>query len=104
MQIVGNLDEPVCHLNNTVANGHDFKIEADNRGGIIRCKVPKLPLLPDLYYYHIYVEDKIGGILDNITFVNSFAVEEGDFFGTGKLTMKGLGSFLVENEWELDLS
>ena len=85
----------------TVAN-HISKAPFDkvNRGNVIQCFIKKLPLTNGSYLCNI-IAYKDGIIQDYIQEAYNLEVEEGDFFGTGKVVPTTQQSLLVENVWQL---
>ena len=83
--------------NFTSEAGQDF--ESVGGVGEFRCQIPKLPLSPGRYVLGFYItvngeeSDYIPG--DAI----AFDVEQGDFFGSGKLS--GHAPLLVEHNWSI---
>lgn len=66
--------------------------------GRIRCRIPKLPLLPGRYA--VDVTCKVNKELaDDIPQAFQLNVMEGDYFGTGKLNPVRGGNMVVEHEW-----
>ena len=66
----------------------------------IQCLVKKFPLTSGSYLCNI-IAYKDGIVQDYIQEAYSLEVEEGDFFGTGKIVPTTQQSFLVENVWQL---
>ncbi len=64
--------------------------------GRFKVTVPRLPLIPGHYGFTIYLTAK-GIIADWIRNAWFFDVESGDFFGTGKLPLRGEGLFLTDH-------
>lgn len=68
--------------------------------GQIRCKIPRLPLLPGRYNVSVWC--KIGEqMADDIQDALSIDIVAGDFFGTGKLNPEDGGSMIVNHSWEV---
>jgi lipopolysaccharide transport system ATP-binding protein len=65
---------------------------------IIKIKVKRLPLQSQIYFFTLFTSIK-GEVSDWIINVGKFNVEEGDYFGTGKVVQKGQGSILVSHEF-----
>lgn len=65
----------------------------------IQCFVKKFPLMSGSYFFNI-IGYKDGIIQDYVQEAFHLEVEEGDFFGTGKV-IPSSHCFLVENEWQL---
>lgn len=74
--------------------------ETVNKGNVIQCLVKKFPLTSGSYLCNI-IAYKDGIVQDYIQEAYSLEVEEGDFFGTGKIVPTTQQSFLVENVWQL---
>ncbi len=78
---------------------HELTVTRPN--GAIRCRIPRLQLLPGRYYLNIQLRER-GHMHDWVQQAHAFNVHEGDFFGTGKLTYSGLGGVYMDHEWEQD--
>jgi len=74
--------------------------ETVNKGNVIQCLVKKFPLTSGSYLCNI-IAYKDGIVQDYIQEAYNLEVEEGDFFGTGKIVPTTQQSFLVENVWQL---
>jgi ABC-2 type transport system ATP-binding protein/lipopolysaccharide transport system ATP-binding protein len=69
------------------------------RGGEIRCRIPRLPLLPGLYAITLIL-GRGGADLDRIDRAVEFSVEPADVFGTGLAPEVGHGFFYQEAAWD----
>ena len=70
---------------------------------VIRCIVPRLPLMPGIYNHHVIIRaDEI--VQDLIVTAGKFQVEDGDFFGSGKTFDRGHGIILLNQKWTLSKS
>lgn len=69
------------------------------KSGEIRCRIPKLPLLPGRYICTINCKtnESLADYVDEAFFLD---VMDGDFFGTGKLQPNDSGHMLVSHSWE----
>jgi lipopolysaccharide transport system ATP-binding protein len=70
--------------------------------GVLRCTIPKLPLSGSDYLLNPYIE--IAGITEDwLSAAASLAVEDGDFYGKGKLYPSGWQGkgVLVRHEWSI---
>jgi len=83
--------------NNTTG---DEIIISKHEGGIIRCTINKLPVNIGIYTYNIWVSTIGGDILDYIAEAGRFDVIEGDYFGTGKITLSDR-LMMMEHSWEI---
>lgn len=84
-------------LANHIANEPFSMIKKNN---VIQCKVKKLPLTSGTYLCNI-IAYKDSVIQDYVQEAFSLEVEEGDYYGTGKVVPTKQYSFLVENEWQI---
>lgn len=85
----------VLYLSNDLA-GHLFD-EIPENGSLI-CRFDRFPLLPGSYSVNIYCT--VNGILaDWVRNAAQLSVNEGDFYGGGKLPPKGYGAVAVPQEW-----
>jgi lipopolysaccharide transport system ATP-binding protein len=66
--------------------------------GVITCRIPKLPLAPGLFTLNLILRQ--GDVIqDWVQEAATLTVEEGDFFGTGRMPPSSHGGFLIEQEW-----
>ena len=70
--------------------------------GVISCNIPKLPLTPGKYFFHVLIVRDGIEILEDIEYAKELIVESGDFFGTGKLPE--IQSVLVNNNFSINKS
>lgn len=76
--------------------GHDFGSLPES--GELVCDFDKVALLPGTYSASIYCTT--GGVLcDWIVDAATIEVEQGDYFGTGKLPPNGYGSAILSHRW-----
>jgi lipopolysaccharide transport system ATP-binding protein len=68
--------------------------------GQFLCKFDKLPLLPGTYDINLFCRVN-GEIADWIRGAARIEVVEGDYFGFGKLPLKGFGHLAVPHEWHI---
>ncbi|MDZ7339516.1 MAG: ABC transporter ATP-binding protein, partial [candidate division KSB1 bacterium] len=71
--------------------------------GIVRCRVPKLPLPPGRFRVNLHCEVN-GMVADWVRDALILDVVEGDFFGSGRLPSRERGDLLVEHEWLVNTS
>ena len=71
--------------------------------GVIRCFIPRLPLMPGLYTFGVYAEVN-GAISDWMINAGRFEVEVGDFYQTGRLLDRGQGTVMLEQQWQISES
>jgi lipopolysaccharide transport system ATP-binding protein len=66
--------------------------------GVFLCRVKNLPLSEDVYFIdvNIKIDEEYADYIQNAA---RFSVEAADFFGTGRLLNKKLGSALVKGDW-----
>lgn len=81
---------------NTVDSG--YAQTALYREGYFECIWPKLNLRRGLYHASIYSRIN-GDLADRVGEAFSFSVEDGDFYGTGRLCESGFSHMLVEHSW-----
>jgi len=68
--------------------------------GVLRCRIPHLPLLPDEYIVGLECKIIKGTIKLAWDVLFRLEVSEGDFFGTGRLPFRMWGPMLVHNQWQ----
>jgi lipopolysaccharide transport system ATP-binding protein len=66
--------------------------------GVIRCEIPRLPLVAGKYFIGTYLEVE-SETADDPGVIAGFIVEEGDFFGTGNPGLPSHSPFLVDGYW-----
>jgi hypothetical protein len=89
--------ERLFALNTQVQHG---PIAGLPRRGVVRCRIPALPLVPGLYTLS-FACSSVQEQLDYLEAPLSLAVEAADYFGTGRLPLPEYGRFLVPARWEL---
>ncbi len=68
--------------------------------GAFTCCFDKLPLLPGMYTVNLYCT--INGVMtDWVREAARVEVEDGDFYGSGKLPPKGYGSVVASHTWSI---
>jgi lipopolysaccharide transport system ATP-binding protein len=93
---------PVTRLLNAVS-GHMWEDDLPPRGRI-ECQIPRLPLNVGQYIYNVLAETGPECEMEDwVQGVGCLTVEQGDFFGTGKL-IEPKFPLLVEQEWTLSAS
>lgn len=89
-------DVRVCALHNAVSG---FEIELNTPGAVVCCTIPRISLPPGNYYlnFKLRISDQVVFFLPR--FFN-LQVEDGDFYGTGRLPEKSWGGVsLIEQTW-----
>lgn len=84
-------------LANHIANE---PFETLKKGNNIQCKIHKLPLTQGTYVCNI-IAYKDGVIQDYIQEAFNLEIEEGDFFGTGKVMPSSQQTYLIDNKWSI---
>lgn len=84
-------------LANHIANE---PFETLKKGNSIQCKINKLPLTQGTYVCNI-IAYKDGVIQDYIQEAFNLEIEEGDFFGTGKVMPSSQQTYLIDNKWSI---
>jgi lipopolysaccharide transport system ATP-binding protein len=82
------------HTSETLGNG----VKASRRGGKVRCRIPRLPLVPDDYTITVGIAHGTETV-EHLPRVASFSVVEADVHGTGKIPRRDGGPCFVECEW-----
>ena len=70
-------------------------------GGVLRCEIERVALMPGTYSLDIFAEGATG-VLDWLSSAGDLKVAEGDFFGSGRLPPSGYGSVLMAHSWSMD--
>jgi lipopolysaccharide transport system ATP-binding protein len=82
---------------NTADVGFDF--DTIPRTGVFRCQIPRLPLRGGSYIGNLYCAAK-GNVCDWIQNAIRLDLEDGDFFGTGKL--RNRSKFVLPHTWSVE--
>ncbi len=66
--------------------------------GSVACQVPRLPLPPGRYFVNLFCE--VNGRVEYwVESARTIEVEQGDYYGSGRLPALGRGDLLVAHEW-----
>jgi len=66
--------------------------------GTLVCHVKRLPLVPGTYYLTVsLLIDR--QLVDKVTDVATISVQEGDYYGTGRLPLRSFGAVCVDFSW-----
>jgi lipopolysaccharide transport system ATP-binding protein len=90
--------EGVLHLSTDVS-GFDLPTVPDVL--TLRCSIPRLTLRKQLYSMNIYLTAG-GVVMDWLQDCLRFQVEDGDFYGTGRMPPEGYSSVLIDYRWSMD--
>ena len=71
------------------------------RSGSMTCTIPTTPLMPGFYSVNVFCTVN-GSTADWLRDAATVQVQEGDFFGTGKMPPSNYGSVLVPHRWEAE--
>jgi lipopolysaccharide transport system ATP-binding protein len=80
----------------------DLLAHARLREGTITCAIPRVPLVPGVYYVTLIVATGSLEYLDRIDQAIQLRVEASDVFGTGHAPRPGHGIFYQDASWHLD--
>jgi len=100
MKFVDEFDRAIFHLENTYTRKEDFSIYENSDKVKIAITVDDLPVPQGRYYFHLFCSD-LHEVFDDIRFAGEIFVEDGNFFGTGKILDSKYGMVLIRNKWEL---
>jgi len=92
---------PIAHCNSSVATTFFDRLD---RQGVVACNFKKFPLSKGIYRLNVAILDG-GQVLDHIESAFSFLVDDGDYFGTGRVIQGINGVCLIDHSWrslELD--
>ena len=81
------------HLSNETTEEYFDEINFENH--YVDIKLPRFPLVAGVYSIVMFLSAD-GVILDLVENAESFNVESGDFYGTGKLPPENQGCFVTE--------
>lgn len=90
--------EKLFHLGTQYSNNETFLTKGT---GVIRCIINKLPLIAGQYTANLSLVIN-GEAHDRIPNAFTFNVENGDFYGNGKLPNVKENKFLVEQNWQIE--
>ena len=88
-----SLGQRVLHLSNETTEEYFDEINFENH--YVDIKLPRFPLVAGVYSIVMFLSAD-GVILDWVENAESFNVESGDFYGTGKLPPENQGCFVTE--------
>jgi lipopolysaccharide transport system ATP-binding protein len=89
--------EGTLYLSNDVVGREFADVPAE---GTLICKFDRIPLMPGSYTVNLYCT--VNGILaDWVRDAARVNVEDGDYYGSGKLPPKGYGSVVVPHDWSV---
>jgi lipopolysaccharide transport system ATP-binding protein len=95
MAFYNTYGEGVLYLSNELV---DRFFETLPATGSLLCKFDRFPLLPGSYSVNLYCT--VNGVLaDWVKDAARINVEDGDFYGSGKLPPKGYGAVVVPHDW-----
>ena len=95
MAFYNTYGEGVLYLSNELV---DRFFEALPATGSLLCKFDRFPLLPGSYSVNLHCT--VNGVLaDWVKDAARINVEDGDFYGSGKLPPKGYGAVVVPHDW-----
>jgi len=97
MGIYDAYNEKLFHLGTKYSNIETFKTKEK---GTIACKIPKTPLIRGNYSVNIALIIN-GETHDHVQNAFTFKIENGDFYGNGKLPDLYGNKFLVEQFWRI---
>ncbi len=70
--------------------------------GQIQCHLPRLSFTPGQYQINLFCSGA-GDVIDWLREAYSFIVEEGDFFGSGRIPPPTHGGMLIEQSWRINI-
>ncbi|MCQ2301577.1 MAG: ABC transporter ATP-binding protein [Bacteroidales bacterium] len=76
--------------------GKNIKVSSQDSNSIVEFVIEKCPLAIGSYTMAFFLSDKLNNIIDWIDNIATLYVEEGDYYGTGKVQKKGLGRFVID--------
>jgi lipopolysaccharide transport system ATP-binding protein len=91
-------NEKLLHLGTQFDKKESFITQKE---GTIKCTIPKLPLTPGKYIINLSLHID-GQPHDRIINSFQFMVENGDFYGNGKLPEVKENKFLIEQNWIIE--
>jgi lipopolysaccharide transport system ATP-binding protein len=97
MALYSVLGEPILYLSNELTNDWFDRID---RSGSVECSFDRIPLLPGSYRANLYCT-VAGAVVDWVTDAVTIEVENGDFFGSGKLPPSNYGVVLAPHRWRV---
>jgi lipopolysaccharide transport system ATP-binding protein len=92
-----SLDQRVLRLHTSQSLGRG--LPACRKGGQIRCRIPRLMLVPDTYSVTLGIAHGTDTV-DHVPGAARFSVVEADVFGTGRHPTREGGPCFAESQWE----
>lgn len=92
------LGNRVSNLNNEVSGNHIDQLGEGN--SVVEVRIPRLPLHHGNYSFTLYctVNNEVADWISN---AGSFNVEQGDFYGSGKILPEGQGKVYIDHSFKL---
>ena len=94
--VYSNRGKPLTHFDSSLVNQTSKHYPPE---GYVSCCFDSLPLSRGTYWINASISSD-GVVLDHVLNALSFAVHDGDFFGTGKTIVGLSGICLVEHHWK----
>ena len=95
-----NKEDELISVISTKYEGMHSIIKSNNK---IKCKIPKNPLIEDLYYLNVFVSNQKNEKIEYINQALKFEVINGDFYKNGFLPNVALRSkILIDVDWEFN--
>ncbi len=97
--IYNSYGDKILHLGTLYNN--KIEIFKTKKEGTVSCTIPRIPLTPGQYSINLafYIN---GQAYDKVPDALSFNVENGDFYGNGKLPNSKENKFLVDQNWVIE--
>lgn len=100
LSIYDRLGRKMLHCDTTYSYPRQG-IDSLPQKGVVKCRIPKLPLVEGEYRLNILIHDE-SDYEDHIVGAAKLVVGKGDFYGTGKIPPTEYSPFLVDHTWEIE--
>jgi lipopolysaccharide transport system ATP-binding protein len=95
----GILGEPVTCCHSISVRG---PMSYESNDGIAVCHIPRLPLMPGEYLLDVSLDQR-GALIEILHQALRVIVDQGDFYGSGRIPPSGYGHVLMEHSWSVEL-
>lgn len=90
---------PIAHLSTRFVPLSDSSLP---RKGVLRCRVPRVPLPTGHYFLNLSITKEFGGRADRIQHACDFYIETGCFYSTAQIPPAENGKVLLDYAWEVN--
>jgi hypothetical protein len=73
----------------------------DSQEGIIRCRIPRLPLNSGLFYFNVIIRDHSAELVDFVQQAGRITVVRADYFRDGRMLTDETCIVSIQHSWEI---